>query len=307
MYAPSKLCKIPLNWSFPSSIAALPPRPPPGLRLPLIWDPDDHEFEPKELWLHLVACQSVLASYGEYQRMLDKDVFPLVISKGAIVVQPMERATYGVMVWALLVIGVQMAQRYPMPQAIPTLSTTVSAHGVLRGHIRIQKPVLGVAPVATSEKAGSDHSTSMKARRRNGSDLSLLTADTGSKPCFEDPNLVVHYRFTKRPLSPGQVFTAFLNGNVFCSDHEEESYRDVSVVAFSSDRLVSMRLKGVEFGSGVKQLSWRLARIALRELWQGVVMAFIYDRGGFVDEPRWESVSFLLFYGGVRIGQGSLG
>lgn len=300
-------CTPPLTLNFPSSLAALPPRPPPGLHLPLVWDPSDHEFEPKELWLHLVACQSVLASHGEFRRMLDRDMFPLVLSKGAIVVQPVHRATYGVMVWALLVIGVQMAQRYPMPQAIPTLSTTVSAEGILMGYIKILKPLTGISPGAKSEEARNDFTSAMMAPRRNSSDLSLLTADTGSQPCGEDPNLVVHYRFTNQSLKPGQVFTAFLSGNVFCSDHEEKSRHDVSMVAHSSDRRVSMQLKGVEFGAGVDQLSWRLARVALRELWQGVVMAFHYDVGGFVREPRWESLAFRLEYRGVTVGQGSLG
>ncbi|KAI4221575.1 MAG: hypothetical protein L6R36_006812 [Xanthoria steineri] len=202
-------------------------------------------------------------------------MFPLVLSKGAIVLQPVQRATYGVMVWALLVIGVQMAQRYPMPQAIPTLSTTVSAEGVLMGYIRILKPLTGISPVAESEKAGSGLTLAMAAPRRNSSDLSLLTADTGSKPCGEDPDLVVHYRFTNQSLKPGQVFTAFLSGNVFCSDHEEKSRHDVSMVAHSSDRRVSMQLKGVELGAG------------------GVVMAFHYDLGGF-PQSRWKLQDVLL-------------
>ncbi|KAL8654907.1 MAG: hypothetical protein Q9226_003254 [Calogaya cf. arnoldii] len=286
---------------------AIPPRPPPGLHTPILWDPDDHEFEPKELWLHLVACQSVLASYGQKRKMIEKDVFPLVISKGAIVVQPNHHATYGVMVWALLVIGVQMAQRYPMPQAIPTLSTIIGAEGRLVGHIRIQKPEIAKTAAAILQKGESRNGTTISARLRDANNVPLKTADSGSIPCYEDPNLLIHYRFTSQALGASQVFTAFLMGNVFCSAYEGKFVRDVNMRAFSSDRLVSIQLRGVDFGPGVDRLTWKLVRITLRELWQEIVMAFRNTQGGFVDEPRWESLSFSLEYGGMTIGQGSLG
>ncbi|KAL8847491.1 MAG: hypothetical protein Q9221_007484 [Calogaya cf. arnoldii] len=309
--APSnQLPQEPAAENFPESVGVTPPppRPLPGLRTPIIWVPEDHEFEAKELWLHLVACQSVLASYGQDRKMIETDIFPLVISKGAIAVQPNHHATYGVMVWALLVIGVQMAQRYPMPQAIPTLSTIVGAEGMLVGHIRTQKPEIGIAATApTSQKGESENSTSISARRRDANNVPLKTADTGSIPCYEDPNLLIHYRVTKRAIGASQVFTAFLMGNVFCSAYEGKHVGDPSIRAFSSDRRVSIHLTGVDFGPGVHGLTWRLMRIVLRELWQEVVMAFKNSQGAFVDEPRWESMSFLLEYGGVTIGQGSLG
>ncbi|KAL8988486.1 MAG: hypothetical protein Q9169_008546, partial [Polycauliona sp. 2 TL-2023] len=191
------------------SAATAPPQPPSGFQVPISWSPTDYKFEPKELWLHLVAFQSVLATYGKYQRMFGTDIYTLVLSKGAIVIQPFERATFGVMVWALLVVGVQMAQRYHMPERIPTLETMVGVGGVRVGVVGTYKPVVGVsaeAGMSVGEDGGGNGNGTVASM--GGGDvrdvISLRTEDLGSISCEEDPDLIVHYRFAKRPLGPSQ-------------------------------------------------------------------------------------------------------
>lgn len=77
--------------------------------------------------------------------------------------------------------------------------------------------------------------------------------------------------------------------------------------AFSSDRQVRVRMHSVQEGTGVGTLTWKLASLALRTIFQHLVMGFQYSRGGFVDGPRWEAMSFLLDYKGVKVGQGFIG
>lgn len=77
--------------------------------------------------------------------------------------------------------------------------------------------------------------------------------------------------------------------------------------AFSSDRQIKVRMHGVQEGAGVGTLTWKLVRLALKTVFQSLVMGFQYTRGGFVDGPRWEAMSLVLNYNGVEIGQGFVG
>lgn len=192
------------------------------------------------------------------------------------IVTPFSQTTYGVLVLGLRETGAQIALKYPMPQRV----RVHTAAGMI-DFISTKKPPPGI--VGSTE---DDSPAFTLARRRSEVAIEpLLTANSDTKPYYEDSNLKIHYHFNNRPLVPGQVFTAFLASNTFCSDHEEQE-RGVSVEAFGSDRQVRIRVDAEPAGRGMGQSMWRLARIALRTLWQEIVMGFRASRGGFVDRPR---------------------
>lgn len=189
-----------------------------------------------------------------------------------------------------------------MPRRVPTLAAIIWSFGLTRGLIITKKP----PPSTTDGDEGMVTASKIdreKYGERRDSNVTKLRADQGEQTCTEDPNLVVRYVFSpdRRQLVPGQVLTAFLATGTFCSEHEESEH-GVGMEAWSSDHRVRIWLNGVAAG-----LTWGMARMALRTLWQEVVMGFRYGRGGFVEGPRWERVTFVLEYRGVRVGQGWMG
>ena len=257
----------------------------------------------------MVAAGSTLAQYPSGQRMTRTETFRLVMSYALLRVVPVpnQYCTIDKMVWGLWELGTEMSLRYPMPGRIPLFSAQIwTANGRL-----------GTARVSRPEPEVKDHEgTVAAARERRGvrsASLSSSSApslskrvDSGSIPCLEDHDLVIEFHFWYHPLDPGQVFTAFLRSNTFFAAYGMPD-KDVTMVAFSSGDRISLGVTDVKEGPGREQLTWGLARIAIRTLWTEVVMSFKAEEGRFVDRPRFEKLSFTLNYKGVRIGVGLLG
>ncbi|KAL8707498.1 MAG: hypothetical protein Q9220_007488 [cf. Caloplaca sp. 1 TL-2023] len=292
-----------LTLSQPRNFSDLTnPTPPPGLACPIFWDPEDHEFEPQELWMSLVVLQSSMSQYPHSDRMVEAKSIQTPISGAKIGIIPFARNTFGLLVWALWDIGRQMAMRYPMPELVPTLSTHIEIAIGLAGYVALKKP-----PEVANNVTTAPDATNVTATARRDA-IKPLQVDSGRTPAIDDPNLVISYTFINRPLDPGQILTAFLMSNVIVSQHEETGRSDL-MMAYSVDRQVRIILAEVAAGQGpgANQLTWKLARLGLRTVWQNVIMGFKYDPGQFVDGPRWQSVRFELEYRGVKIGAGWLG
>ena len=298
----------PLSCSDGSTTFKDPPAPP-GLRVVNTWDPAGDTFDPSELWLAIVAAGSTLAQLPYGVRMTRTENFLLMISHGQLRLAPVsyQYCTIDSMVWGLWELGTQMAQRYPMPQRVPSFSAQLwttrgwlGIIGVLRSESEIHEHEGLVAPARDRTPA---RSTSL-----SSSPMPSLSkrVDSGSIPCREDHDLVVEFQFLYHPLDPGQVFTAFLRSNTFFAAHGWQDM-DVTMVAYGSGHQISLGLTEVTQGPGMKQLTWGLARIAMGTLWREVVMSFKADEGRFVDRPRFEKLSFILIYKGVKIGLGHLG
>ncbi|KAL8843587.1 MAG: hypothetical protein Q9170_000091 [Blastenia crenularia] len=231
--------------------------------------------------------------------VLEQFQFPKSRSMLSVINQD-RRMTNGMIIWFFWDLGRQLAQRYPMPHPVPRFwgSITTGAEDV--GNFLINLP--------RSEVASSNDSTNglISASRRDLIVKPTLRVGRGTKTCHEDPDLVIRYEFLGRQITPAQVLTAFLSGNTFFSEHEEQG-RGVSMAAWSSDRSTHLALDGGDREPAADQLTWSLARIGMRTVWREVVMGYNIERLDFVDGPRWETVTFTYEYKGVRIGRGWLG
>ena len=285
-----------------SSTSLLDPMPPPGFELPIYWDPSQHEIDPQGLWLGLVAAGSIMAELGGDAIVPRDQTFQLANTGNLLRLHPFrdESVTYSLLIWTLLELGTQMAQHYPMPQLVPAFSSRIVTSRGIVGTLQLLRPA-----EAFSTSADTNLTTATR-HRRDAVIATPLEADSGVRPCRENTDLVVRYQFLRRPLIPSQVFTAFLRSNTFFSAHGMQE-PGVLMVAYSSSRRTHFAITGVGQGPGVNHLTWGLARIAMRTIWRDLIMRFDYDAGDFVDRPRWEAVSFVLEYRGIRVGQGQLG
>lgn len=273
----------------------------------MYYSPEVYMFEPRELWLCLYHLQHDLADFNKDYAMFRRINFGMILSGGAISIQPSEerRVSFGVMVWAVYEFGKTLALSYRMPETVPLPKALIASDAGLMGAIGLTAP----AP----HEAGKGNNTTtarkdtMTIESRDSAMIQPLQADSGSIACFEDRDLVIRYNFDHRPLDPAPVFTAFLMSNIFCSEYGHNNKQTVDMEAFSSDHQVRVRMQGVQEGAEVGTLTWKLASLALRTIFQHLIMGFQYNRGGFVDGPRWEAMSFLLGYKGNSIGQGSIG
>lgn len=170
------------------------------------------------------------------------------------------------------------------------------------GSISVRKPREVVASDNGSASGGAprgEGDTSVESRL-------MFRADSGSRRCEEDPELVVRYGFHGRRLVPGPVFTAILTANTFFRQHGEDE-RGVGMVAYGSDWRIHLDVAGVRQGPGIIELPWGLARIAMRTVWREILMRLQKKPGQFVDGPRWEALAFRLEYRSVSTGEGWLG
>ncbi|KAL8800499.1 MAG: hypothetical protein Q9182_005135 [Xanthomendoza sp. 2 TL-2023] len=248
----------------------------------------------------------MLAGYSKNEPMTEVKRLLLVITKGMISVEPVvtNQPTFGVMVWGLQDVGRQIVERYPMPERTPTLKSIVSAGGLLKGRILIQRPRRPPPPPSKVATPNGEAAFNMVAKSPVTAIERRVNADEGIEHCADDVRLVIYYHFQHQPLVPGQVFTAFLTANTFCSDHGDGE-RDVSMVAISLGNHVRIRLEGMG-DPFANQLTWRMARLALKTIWETIVMGFKPRLARFGIGPRWESCTFLLSYDGVRVGEGWL-
>ena len=285
---------------FGSSL--LDPAPPPGLELPIYWDSSEHEYDPQQIWLGLVSAGSFMAQYSGDALVPRHQTVKFVSSGDKMLVHSFhdESVTYNLIIWTFFELGTQLAQRYPWPRNVPDFSSRiVIARGIV-GTLQILR-----AEDPLSKDADTNMTTAAR-HRRDAVISSSLTADSGVRPCDDDPNLLVRFQFLRRPLDPGQVFTAFLKSNTIFSASEMQE-RGVRMVAFSTNRRTHLAIIGDGQGAGANQLTWELARGAMRTIWKELIMRYDADEGSFIFRPRWEAVSFTLEYRGVRVGQGQLG
>ena len=284
------------------SSSLLDPSPPPGLELPVYWDASAHEYEPRELWLGLVGAGSHMAQFNGDAIVPRDQGFKFVNSGDTMLIRAFhdESVTYGELVWTVLELGTQMAQRYPMPRSVPDFSSRIV---IARGIVGTLQVLRGNE--ALSEDADTTLTTAAR-HRRDAVISSTLTADSGVMPSRDDPNLAIRYQFLRRPLSPAQVFTAFLKSNTFLSANDMQA-PGVRMVAYSSNTRTHFAITSVGRGAGANQLTWGRARHAVRTIWRELIMRYDVDAGSFVERPRWDGISFILEYRGVRVGQGQLG
>ncbi|KAL8727254.1 MAG: hypothetical protein Q9166_006173, partial [cf. Caloplaca sp. 2 TL-2023] len=286
--------------------ASLPldPAPPPDLYVKV--DFKDYLFEALQVWHEVVAAGFVLAQYpGDQQDVgvgvLHAHFFRTVISKALFLVFPYGQCTYSTNVWALWALGRHIIQHYPNLAPVPAFSSVINPNGNFQGNIDLFKP--GSEAVELNDV---DNTTNIASVLQSKDQITspLLRANSSRFTTHEDPNLSIVFRFLGQRLIPDQVFTAFLSSNNFFSEHDGEE-RNVSMVAFSSDRTVRLGITGVgPSRPGANQLQWNLARIAANGIWWNLVMGYQPEPEVLV--PRWEAMTFKLEYNGVRIGQGFL-
>ncbi|KAL8794851.1 MAG: hypothetical protein Q9195_002563 [Heterodermia aff. obscurata] len=294
---------------LPPTLFFSDPSPPLGLRVSISWDPAQNNFDPIELWLGIVAAGSTLAQSPSGQRMTRAETFRLVVSHAQFRVMPIsnEYCTIDAMVWGLWDLGNQMAQLYPMPRRVPLFSSQIWTSRGWLGSIGVSRPVPGIQDPDDSIAAVRERRVARSASLSSYSTPSLIKrVDSGSIPCREDRDLVVEYQFLYVDLDPGQVFTAFLRSNTFFATYNMHD-KDVTMVAYGSGYRISLGVTDVKEGPGMEQLTWGLARIAIKTLWREVVLSFKAEEGRFVDRPRFEKLRFVLIYKGMRIGLGLLG
>ena len=298
----------PLICSDVSNTSVDPPTPL-GLRVLTSWDHTLRTYDPSELWLGIVAAGSTLAQSPPDRQLTRAEAFRLVLSHANLRVMPTPSiyCTVENMVWGLWELGAQMAQHYPLPRPIPSFSAQVWTSRGWLGSIGVSRPAPQIEEREGLVAAARPRKVARVAPLSSSSTPSLIKrVDSGIIPCREDRDLEVEYQFLYRDLDPGQVFTAFLRSNTYFAAHGMQD-KDVIMLAFGSGGRVNLGLTDVKEGLGRDQLTWELARIAMRTLWIEVVMSFKTEEGRFVDRPRFEELSFVLLYKGVRIGLGLLG
>ncbi|KAI4112535.1 MAG: hypothetical protein LQ345_006329 [Seirophora villosa] len=307
--APVSQDKVDSGLSLPNEISLGDPTPPPGFRVhPLYWDASRGEYDAREIWFNIVAAASLLAQFRQSQQVRVMQQYRLRISGETIYVTPRPLMTDGVLVWFFSEIGRQIATRYPFPHKVPKFWGEFSTAAGMGGGFMIGGP--GQNPRGELERSfnasGADAVAAGRGRATTMGRRAFATADSGSRTCVDDPNLVIHYRFYRIPIPPGEVFTAFLTAQTFFSEHEEQD-RGVNMLALSADRRVRLSVSDVRTGLGRNVLTIGLAREGLRTVWRDLVMGFDIGTRAFVGEVRWDSVSFTYEYRGVKIGQGTLG
>lgn len=229
------------------------------------------------------------------------EIFHLVISNTAIHLFGRDfMLTHNTLVWALWEIGRRMALLYPFPQRIPFFDGLIKTSAGTVGHFR------GIPPTHTMITSNSSSHGAITARLRRDNSANLVArANQGSRPCREDPDLVVHYQFLGQQLPPGDTFTAFLKAQIFFSEYDADR-ADVSILAFGMNRRVRLAVHRDAAGSGGNGLKWRHAWMAVRTVWTELMIGYSYDAKGYVDPIRLESLSFTLRYKNVIVGRGSL-
>lgn len=276
------------------------PTPPPGLAINVVFNPEDYDFEAAHVWLGLVTAGSILAQYPPDQRLLRVENFRTVISNAKFYIIPFRQCTYSTAVWSFWELGTHIARQYPNLARVPTFMSSITTTAGLQAQLDILKPSERAAKL-TDVRNATEMESAVRSRDNNSN--TSLRASSGRITAEEDPNLSIRYQFLGRRLVPCQVFTAFLRSNTFFSEHDGEEL-DVSMVAASMDRTVRLGITSVGAGPGADRLIWEFARIAAKAVWWKLVMGYQVEPETM--EPRWEAVTFMLEYSGMKIGQGFL-
>lgn len=278
------------------------PVPPPGFRLdPVFWEPLTYQFDAREIWLALVSAASILAQHNGNEPATGAtgvQRFVIPISRASLSLGPRGQGTnFKTFVWTLWDVGRQIVLRYPFPNQVALFDGSIRINAATVGYFIARPPPRTVVP----SNASSGHPIA-SSRRRDASISPIVRADEGSIPCTDDTNLVIHYRFTGRPLVPEEVFMAFLTAQTYFSEHDSHQ-RGVDVNAFGLNHQVQLTVQDVDPERG---LTWGLARIGLRTVWRELIMGYSIDARTYVDPLRWESVVFTFEYRNMAVGGGSL-
>ncbi|KAI4201964.1 MAG: hypothetical protein LQ350_002869 [Teloschistes chrysophthalmus] len=278
------------------------PIPPPGFRLdPVFWEPQIYQYDVRELWLGIANEAAHIAQNPGNEPVTTVEVFHLVISNAAIHLFGRDHMlTHNTLVWTLWEIGRQMALLYPFPQRISFFDGLIKTSAGTVGHFRGIPPTLAIFRSSNS----SDGAITARRRRDNSANL-VARANQGSRPCREDPDLVVHYQYLGQHLPPGDTFTAFLKAQVFFSENDADR-ADVSILALGTNRRVRLAVRRDATGAGEVGLKWKHAWMAVRTVWTELMIGYSYDAKGYVNPMRLESLSFILRYKNVVAGRGSL-
>ena len=215
-----------------------------------------------------------------------------------VLIQPQN--LYGEMVWGLYEVGAQVSRLYSLRTLVPSLVAEVFSTSVVQGRIRmgIPRPILGPPILEGSVKHNSTLARRTVTEPRTGDEGDVVSRD--------DHHLTVSFQFGGRPLLDGQILTLFLRSMTFCSEHDEEEL-NIDMTAFSEDQLLALHIESERRMPGASQLSWERARLALRTLWMQVFMGYSPSSGGFLENPRFESLSYVILYRGREIGHGWIG
>ncbi|KAI4203491.1 MAG: hypothetical protein LQ350_001829 [Teloschistes chrysophthalmus] len=281
-----------------NNASLLVPEPPPGFRLdPVFWEPLTYQFNAREIWLALVSVASLLAQHpGNQPAAIERFIIPL--SRASLTLGPRGQGTsYKVFVWTIWDIGRQIVLRYPFPDRVALFDGSIRSNAATVGYFVSRPP-----PRTVASSKGSSGNLTASSRRRDALVLPMVRADEGSIPCADDPDLVIHYRFTQKPLFSGEVFTAFLSAQTYFSEHDSHQ-RGVVMNAFGLNHAVQLAVQDVEPERG---LTWGLARIGLRTVWREIIMGYSIDARAYIGPLRWESLTFTFEYRNVEVGGGSL-
>ncbi|KAL8958206.1 MAG: hypothetical protein Q9193_004694 [Seirophora villosa] len=279
-----------------------------GLQMKVNFDASKGEYDAREIWFNIVAVSSLLAQFSKSQQVRVTQQYRLMVSGDIMYMTPRPMVTDGALVWIFANIGLQIFSRYPFPRKVPQFSGHFITVDGMGGVFKIGGPgqhpngeLDGPINASDPGAVAASHPRATAMGRR-----AFLTADSGSKICVEDPNLVIRYRFYPIPLPPRDVFWAFLMAQTHFSE-ENEQQRGVDMLALGYDRRTRLSISDEKRGLGRNMLTWGLARAGLRTVWRELVMGFDIGTRAFVGQVRWESVSFTYEYRGVKVGQGTLG
>ncbi|KAL8792342.1 MAG: hypothetical protein Q9195_005045 [Heterodermia aff. obscurata] len=288
----------------PLNVTYLDPVPPPGLRVVIEWAPaDEPPFDYRDVWLALVLYQSFLAGFGKNAQLSGGYRITMPISRTKMSVFGGYRGIqFGEAVWGIFQTGSEIARRYPNLSPVLGLTSMIYSTAGYRGKLTMRRPsTLAIDTNETSTPVATHMTVTM---RRNIS-RAFEYGDSGIEISVDDPNLEIQYQFSGHPIPGGQMLTAFLRSVTHCSEYMGHT-NDVHITAFSSDFFFRLQMDKMQV-SGPNQLSWHYASLALRTLWMQIVMKYDEPTKTFIDQPRFESLSYKIEYKEVRIGQGWIG
>ena len=280
------------------------PTPPQGLRVVIDWAPaEELPFDYREVWLALVLYQSFLAGFSKTALLNGGYRITMPISKIKMALfGGYNGIRFGEAVWGIFKTGAEIARRYPSPSLVLGSSSSIYTTAGYRGKLTIRRPN---TPVTDTNWTSTTSATHTPIPTRRDITRSFQYGDSGIEISLDDPNLEIHYQFSGQPVPGSQMLTAFMRSVTFCSEYMG-LHTNVHIMAFSSDFFFRLHMDRTQV-SGPTQLNWHYASLALRTLWMQIVMRFDESTKTFLDQPRFESLSYEIEYKEVRIGGGWIG
>ena len=110
----------------------------------------------------------------------------------------------------------------------------------------------------------------------------------------EDPRFEMTFELHSTHISPGQMFTAFVDAIAITAQYESDDTGHL-LAAYSADRLVSILMRGGE------SFAWGNVKVALKMLWRQAILGFLLPRG-----QLFEDTSFVLRFDGGTVAEGEI-